>query len=60
MFIVRGNCHTSMETSLFSNALNSCVNKIDNIQQKDEKSWRVVERDYLENFALVELCSVYV
>ena len=49
-----------METSLFSNVLNSCVNKIDNTQQKDEKSWRVLERDYLENFALVELCSVYV
>ena len=49
-----------METSLFSNALNSCVNKIDNTQQKDEKSWRVVERDYLENFALIELGSVHV
>ena len=42
-----------METSMFSNALKVCVNEIDNIQEKDEKSWRSIGKDYLANFVLV-------
>ena len=42
-----------METSLFSNALKVCVNEIDNIQEKDEKNWRSIGKDYLGNFVLV-------
>ena len=45
--------HTALETGLFSNALKGCLNKIDNIQEKDHKSWRDIEKDDLENFALV-------
>ena len=41
------------ENSLFSNALKPCVNEIDITQDKDEKSWRGIEKDYLENFDLV-------
>ena len=53
--IVQGKCHTWMETSLFSNSnvLKACVNKIGNTQEKDEKSWRSIEKDYLEIFVLV-------
>ena len=42
-----------METSLHSDALKECVNEIDNIQEKDEKSWRGIEKYYLESFVLV-------
>ena len=48
-----------MKTSLFSNALKACVNEIDNTQEKDEKSWGGIEKDYLENFVLVLLRSVH-
>ena len=48
-----GLCHTALETGLFSNVLKGCVNKIDNIIEKDHKSWRDFEKDDLENFALV-------
>ena len=51
--MVQGKRHTSMENSLFSNTLKACVNEIDNTQEKDEKSWRGIEKDYLENFVLV-------
>ena len=46
-------CHTALETGLFLNVLKGCVNKIDNIIEKDHKSWRDFEKDDLENFALV-------
>ena len=44
-----------METSLFSNSnvLKARVNKIGNTQEKDEKSWRSIEKDSLEIFVLV-------
>ena len=42
-----------MVTSLFSNALKICINEIDNTQEKDEKIWRGIEKDYLKKFALV-------
>ena len=35
------------------NALKACVNEIDNILEKDEKSWKDIDKDYLENFVLV-------
>ena len=46
-------CHTSVETSLFSNALEACVNEIDNSQEKDEKRLECIENNYLENFVSV-------
>ena len=58
--MVQGKRHTSMENSLFSNTLKACVNEIDNTQEKDEKSWRGIEKDYLENFVLVLSRSVHV
>ena len=36
-----------------SNALKASVNDIDNIQEKDEKGCKSIEKDYLENFVLV-------
>ena len=33
---------TSVETSLFSNDLKTCVNEIDNSQEKDEKSLKSI------------------
>ena len=42
-----------METSLFSNPLKAHVNEFDITQDKDEKSWKGIEKDYLENFVLV-------
>ena len=36
------------------------IQKFDNTQEKNEKSWRGIENDYLENFALVQLRSVNV
>ena len=52
-FIIQGKCDTSIETSLPSNALKPSVNEIENTQEKDVKSWRSIEKDYFENFALV-------
>ena len=52
-FIVQGKWPTSMEISLFSNALKAHVNEFDNTQEKDEKSWRGIEKDYLEDCVLV-------
>ena len=34
-------------------ALKTGVNEIDNTYEKDEKSWRGIEKDYLENSALL-------
>ena len=42
-----------MEISLFSNALKAHVNEFDNNQEKYEKSWRGIEKDYLEDCVLV-------
>ena len=53
LLIVQERCHTSMETSRFSNALKTCANAIDSTQEKDEKSQGGTENDYLENFVLV-------
>ena len=39
--------------SLLSNALEECLNEIGSIQEKDEQSWRSIEKFYLENFVLV-------
>ena len=36
-----------------SNALKASVNDIDNIQENDEKGWKSIEKDNLENFVLV-------
>ena len=51
--MVQGKCYPSVEASLLSNALKACLNEIENTQEKDEKSWRGIEKDYLENFVLV-------
>ena len=50
MFNVQGKCHTKVETSLFSNVIKACVNETDNTQEKEQKSWKNIEKDYLENF----------
>ena len=39
--------------SLLSNTLKACANEIDTTQEKDEKGWRSIEKDYLEHFVLV-------
>ena len=52
-FIIQEKCDTSIETSLPSNALKASVNEIENTQEKDVKTWRSIEKDYFENFALV-------
>ena len=39
--------------------MKACINEINNTQEKDEKCWRSIEKDYLEKFVLVELCSVH-
>ena len=51
--MVQGKCYPSVEASLLSNALKACLNEIENPQEKDEKSWRGIEKDYLEDFVLV-------
>ena len=52
-FIIQEKCDTSIETRLPSNALKASVNEIENTQEKDVKTWRSIEKDYFENFALV-------
>ena len=52
---VCGKCNTSVETSLLSDALKACANELDTTQEKDEKGWRSIEKDYLEHFVLVWL-----
>ena len=31
----------------------ACANEIDTTQEKDEKDWRSIEKDYVEHFVLV-------
>ena len=46
-------CRLNKKNFWIWNALKACVNEIDNILEKDEKSWKCIEKDYLENFVLV-------
>ena len=38
---------------MFSKALKACANEFDNTQEKNEKSWRGIEKDYSGNFLFV-------
>ena len=40
--------------------MKACANELDTTQEKDEKGWRSIEKDYLEHFVLVWLRSAHI